>query len=38
MKLEDYTLEKFIQKGAFGDSYLTSLKDDPKKISYKAIT
>ena len=37
MKLENYTLEKFIQKGAFGDSYLTSIKDDPKKYLTKRL-
>ena len=35
MKLENYLLEESIGKGAFGEVYLTSLKDDPKKYATK---
>ena len=38
MKLENYKLEKCIWKGAFGDVYLTSIKDDPKKYATKKIS
>ena len=35
MKLENYLLEESIGKGAFGEVYLTSLKDDPKNMRQK---
>ena len=37
MKLENYLLEESIGKGAFGEVFLTSLKDDPKKYATKKI-
>ena len=37
MKLENYELEKCIRKGAFGEVYLTSKKDAPKKYATKRI-
>ena len=37
MKLENYLFEESIGKGAFGEVYLTSLKDDPKKYATKKI-
>lgn len=35
MKLEDYELDKFLGKGAFGEVYLTTKKGDPKKYATK---
>ena len=37
MKLEDYELEKCLGKGAFGEVYLTSKKDDSKKYATKKL-
>ena len=37
MKLENYELEKCLGKGAFGEVYLTSKKDDPKKYATKKM-
>ena len=37
MKLENYLIEKSIGKSAFGEVYLTSKKDDPKKYATKKI-
>ena len=37
MKLEDYELDKFLGKGAFGEVYLTTKKGDPKKYATKKI-
>ena len=37
MKLENYVLEESIGKVAFGELYLTSIKDDSKKYATKKI-
>ena len=37
MELENYTLEKSIGKGAFGEVFLTSKADDSKKYATKKI-
>ena len=37
MKLENYTPDKCLGKGAFGEVYLTSKKDDPKKYATKQM-
>jgi hypothetical protein len=37
MKLENYNLEKCIEKEAYYEIYLTSKKDDQKKIYNKSI-
>ena len=34
-KIDEYELEKFLGKGAFGEVYLTSKAGDPKKYATK---
>ena len=37
MKLENYELDKFLGKGAFGEVYLTTKKGESKKFATKKL-